>query len=369
MSINFGIIGLPLSGKTTIFNALTSGKVDTAAHSIAGIAPNLGVVKVPEPRLKVLADMFHPGKIVPIEAKYLDISASVKGMAEDTKGFGGRLLNQLSAVDTIIAVVRAFKDESIPHPETTVNPGRDIGTLNLELAFSDLAILERRLQRLDDSLKGAKAQDRQGYQQEKDIIARLKSELEKDQPIREVELEPTAVKIINNYQLLTAKPYLVIVNIGENQLDQAPAIEKELNALIPGKFSRVIALCGKLEMELANMEEAEAKEFRADYGLKESGLERAIQASYELSEMISYFTVGEDEVRAWPIHKGTNAQKAAGKIHSDFEKGFIRAERISYNELIECGGMAIAKKKGILRLEGKEYVVQDGDILTFLFNV
>ena len=369
MSINFGIIGLPLSGKTTIFNALTSGKVDTASHSTAALAPNLGVVKVPEPRLKVLADMFHPGKIVPIEAKYLDISASVKGMAEDTKGFGGRLLNQLSAVDTIIGVVRAFKNESVPHPEVTVNPGRDIGTLSLELAFSDLSILERRLQRLDDSLKSAKPQDRQGYQQEKDIIAQLKSELEKDKPIREIALEATAAKIINNYQLLTAKPYVVIVNIGEDQLEQSPAIEKELNAIIPGKFSRVIALCGKLEMELAGMEETEAKEFRENFGLKESGLERAIKTSYELSEMISFFTVGEDECRAWPIRKGTTAQKAAGKIHSDFEKGFIRAERISYGELMQCGSMAEAKKRGLLRLEGKEYIVQDGDILTFLFNV
>ncbi|HTY81604.1 MAG TPA: redox-regulated ATPase YchF [Dehalococcoidales bacterium] len=369
MSINFGIIGLPLSGKTTIFNALTSGNVDTAAHSTAGAAPNVGVVKVPEPRLKVLADMFHPGKVVPIEAKYLDISASVKGMAEDTKGFGGRLLNQLSAVDTIIGVVRAFKDESVPHPNTTVDPGRDIGELNLELAFSDLTILERRLQRLDDSLKGAKAADRQGYQQEKDIIARLKAELEKDRPIREIELDPSAVKIINNYQLLTAKPYLVIVNIGENQLAQAAQIEKELNALVPGKYSRVIAISGKLEMDLARMEEGLSKAFRDDYGIKESGLDRVIKASYELSEMISFFTVGEDECRAWPIRKGTNAQKAAGKIHSDLEKGFIRAERISYNELMECGSMAEAKKRGLLRLEGKEYIVQDGDILNILFNV
>jgi ribosome-binding ATPase len=369
MSINFGIIGLAQSGKTTVFNALTGVQADTTARSADGLAAHIGVVKVPDPRLWVLNDMFHPAKVVPVEAKYLDIGASVKVAADEDKGFSGRLLNQLSAVDTIIGVVRAFKDESVPHPEVSLNAGRDIGTLNLELTFSDLGILERRLQRIEDSLKGAKAQDRQAITQEKEIISRLKSDLENDKPMREMTLEPAAVKIVNNYQLLTAKPFLIIVNIGEDQLAQSATIEKELNALIPGKYSRVIALCGKLEMELAGMEESEAREFRENYGLKESGLERAIKASYELSEMICFFTVGEDEVRAWPIRRGINAQKAAGKIHSDFEKGFIRAEGIAYDDLIKTGSMAEARKKGLLRLEGKEYIVKDGDILNFLFNV
>jgi GTP-binding protein YchF len=368
MSINIGIIGLPQSGKTTVFNALTGGKADTAAHATDGLSPNIGVVKVPEPRLWVLNDMFHPAKVVPVEAKYLDISASIKGLALD-KGFGGRLLNQLSAVDTIFSVVRAFKDESIPHPNVSLDVGRDIGTLNLELVFSDLAIIERRLEKLEDSLKAAKPQDRQAFQQEKDILLRIKADLESEKPIRELPLEPAAARIINNYQLLTAKPLLIVVNIGEEQLSQAAAMETELNAKYPGKSCRVITLCGKLEMELAHMEESEAKEFREHYGLKESGLARAIKASYELSDMISFFTVGEDEVRAWPIRRGLNAQKAAGKIHSDFEKGFIRAEGIGYEDLVKCGSMAEARKKGLLRLEGKEYIVKDGDILTFLFNV
>jgi GTP-binding protein YchF len=369
MSINIGIIGLPQSGKTTVFNALTGGKADTTTHAVDGLPPHIGVVKVPEPRLWVLNDMFHPAKVVPVEAKYLDISASVKGMAQDSKGFGGRLLNQLSTVDTIFGVVRAFKEESVPHPEITINASRDIGTLNLELIFSDLTIIEHRLERLDDSAKSAKQQDRQAIQQEKEILLRLKTEMEKDKPIRELELEPAAVKFITNYQLLTAKPLLIVVNIGEEQLAQAAAIEAELNTKYSGRNCRVIALCGKLEMELAYMEENEVKVFRDDYGLKESGLARAIKASYELSDMISFFTVGEDEVRAWPIRRGLNAQKAAGKIHSDFEKGFIRAEGIAYEDLIKCGSMAEARKKGILRLEGKEYIVKDGDILTFLFNV
>jgi hypothetical protein len=368
MSINFGIVGLPQSGKTTIFNALTGGQADTTSRAAEGQPAHVGVVKVPEPRLWVLNDMFHPAKVVPVEAKYLDIGASVKSIADD-KGFGGRLLNQLSAVDTIIGVVRAFKNESVPNPGGSLDAGRDIGTLNLELVFSDLAILERRLQRLEDSLKSAKPQDRQALNQEKEIIAHLKSELEKDKPIREMSPEPAAAKIINNYQLLTAKPLVVIVNIGEDDLPQAAAIEQKMNALISGNYGRAIALCGKLEMELASMPESEAEEFRENYGLKESGLERAIKASYELSEMISFFTVGEDEVRAWPIRRGTIAVKAAGKIHSDFEKGFIRAEGIAYEDLIKCGSLAEARKRGVLRLEGKEYVVKDGDILTFLFNL
>jgi hypothetical protein len=368
MSINIGIIGLPQSGKTTVFNALTGGKADTTSHAQDGLAPHIGVVKVPEPRLWVLNDMFHPAKVVPVEAKYLDVSASIKGLAED-KGFGGRLLNQLSTVDTIFGVVRAFKDESVPHPQVTLDVGRDIGTLSLELVFSDLAIMERRLERLEDSLKSAKPQDRPAIQQEKEILLRLKAELESDKAIRELELEPTAAKIITNYQLLTAKPLLIVVNIGEEQLSEAATMEADLNTKYSGKNCRIITLCGKLEMELAHMEESEAKEFREHYGLKESGLARAIKASYELSEMISFFTVGEDEVRAWPIRRGINAQKAAGKIHSDFEKGFIRAEGIGYDDLIKCGSMAEARKKGVLRLEGKEYIVKDGDILTFLFNV
>jgi GTP-binding protein YchF len=368
MSINIGIIGLPQSGKTTVFNALTGGKADTAAHATDGLSPHIGVVKVPEPRLWVLNDMFHPAKVVPVEVKYLDVSASIKGLAQD-KGLGGRLLNQLSTVDTLICVVRAFKDDSIPHPDGSPDIRRDIGTLNLELVFSDLAIMERRLERLEDSLKAAKPPERQGILQEKGILLNLKTELENDKPIRELPLEPAAARIVNNYQFLTAKPLLIVVNIGEEQLSQAAAMEAELDTAYSGKNCRVIALCGRLEMELAHMEESESKEFREHYGLKESGLERAIKTSYELTEMISFFTVGEDEVRAWSIRQGLNAQKAAGKIHSDFEKGFIRAENIALDDLVKCGSIAEARKRGLLRLEGKEYIVKDGDVITFLFNV
>ncbi len=368
MSINIGIIGLPQSGKTTVFNALTGGKADTITHVTDGLSPHIGIARVPEPRLKILDEMLHPKKIVPAEARYIDIGASVKSLAQD-KGIGGELLNQLSTVDTLICVVRAFTDESIPHPEGSLDTRRDISTLNMELVFSDLAIMERRLGKIETSLKGAKPPERQNLLQEKDILLKLKADLENDRPIRELTLEPAMTRIITNYQFLTAKPLLIAVNIGEEQLPEAASLELNLNARFSADKYRVITICGKLEMELAQMEEEEAREFRTDFGLEEPGLERTIKLSYELSDLISFFTTASNEVRAWSVQKGTTAVKAAGKIHTDMEKGFIRAEGISFDNLVKCGSIAEARKQGILRLEGKEYIVQDGDVITFLFNV
>jgi ribosome-binding ATPase len=368
MSINIGIIGLAQSGKTTIFNALTGGKADTVTHTTDGLSPHIGITRVPEPRLKVLEEILHPRKLVPVEAKYTDVGASVKTLAQD-KGLGGQLLNQLSTVDTLICVIRAFKEDSLPHPQGSLDVKRDIGTLNMELVFSDLAIMEHRLEKLETSMKGAKPGERQSILQEKDILLRFKAELENDKPLRELAIESAEARFITNYQFLTAKPLLIIVNIGEEQLPQAAAMEAELSKQCQGAKCRVITLCGKLEMELAQLEESAAQEFRAGYGIKESGLERTIKMSYELSDLITFFTIASNEVRAWSIRKGTTALKAAGKIHTDMEKGFIRAEGISFNDLVKCGSIAEARKKGLLRLEGKEYVVQDGDVITFLFNV
>ena len=368
MSIDIGIIGLPQSGKTTIFNALTRGKADTISHATEGQKPHIGIAKVPEPRLRVLDEMLHPKKVVPVEARYIDIGASVKTLVQD-KGIGGELLNQLSNVDALISVVRAFVDDRIPHPEGSLNVKRDIATLNLELVFSDLAIMERRLERIETSLKGAKPPERQGLLREQEILKKLKTDLEKDLPIRELTLDPSEARIIANYQLLTAKPLLIVVNIGEEQLPQAASLEAELNSSHSGEKCRAITLCGKLEMELAQLENSAAQEFRAEFGIKESGLERIIKLSYELSGLISFFTTVSNEVRAWSIKKGTTALKAAGKIHSDMEKGFIRAEGISYDDLVKCGSIAEARQQGRLRLEGKDYVIQDGDVITFLFNV
>ena len=368
MSIDIGIIGLPQSGKTTIFNTLTAGKADTATHPSDGVSQHIGAAKIPEPRLKILDEILSPKKLVPIEARYIDVTASVKSLAEN-KGIGGELLNRLGTVDTLICVIRAFIDESIPHPLGSLDIGRDINTLGLELAYSDMAILERRLEKLETSMKGANSQERQNLLQEKDLIQQLKNDLENEKPIRELTLEPSVSRIINNYQLLTAKPFLIVINIGEEQLDKIAVLEDGLNKQYAGKKCRAISLCGKLEMELAQLEENAAVEFRTEYGIRESGLERTIKASYEVSDLITFFTIASNEVKAWSIKAGTTAVKAAGKIHTDMEKGFIRAEGISFEELVSCGGIAEARKQGRLRLEGKEYIVQDGDVITFLFNV
>ena len=363
MSVDIGIIGLAKSGKTTIFNALTKGKAD-----IESLAPHIGIAKVPEPRLKTLADILHPKRVVPAETRYIDIGASVKGLVAD-KAIGGQFLTQLSNVDTLINVVRAFTDESIPHIEGSLDVDRDIDTTNLELAFSDLAIIEKRLERIKVSLKGAKPPERQGLLREEELLMKVKADLEKDIPVRELKLTTDEARTITNYQFLTAKPLLIVVNIGEEQLPQAASLEAELDSHYSQPNCRIIALCGKLEMELTQLDNSAAEGFRAEFGIRESGLDRIIKLSYELLGLISFFTIASGEVKAWSIQNGTNALKAAGKIHSDMERGFIRAAVISYDDLVKCGSVAEARKRGLLRLEGKEYIVQDGDVITFLFNV
>jgi len=363
MSVDIGIIGLAKSGKTTIFNGLTKGKADTTSAT-----PHIGVAKVTDPRLKTLADMLHPKRLVPAEVKYIDIGASVKGLAKD-KPTSGQYLTQISNVDAVINVVRAFTDESIPHIEGSLDVERDIASMNLELAFSDLAIIEKRLERIEISLKGAKQLERQGLLREQGMITKLKADLEKDVPIRELELTVDATRAIANYQFLTAKPLLIMVNIGEDQLPQASSLEAELNSRYSRPKCRIITLCGKLEMELAQLDNSAAEEFRAEFGMPEPGLDRTVKLSYELLGLISFFTTASDEVKAWSVPNGTSALKAAGKIHSDMERGFIRAEVISLDDLVKCGNLSEARHRGLLRLEGKSYTVQDGDVITFLFNI
>jgi hypothetical protein len=363
MSVDISIIGLPKSGKTTIFNALTGGKARTESPT-----SNIGVGKVPDPRLNTLADWLHPKKLVSAEVRYFDIGASVKSLAKDL-GISGELLNQLSQVDALLAVVRAFTDDSIPHVQGSLNIDRDIMATNLELTFSDMAIIERRLERINLSLKGAKPLERQGLLREQELLAKFQASLGKEVSIREQGLSPDETRAIANYQFLSAKPLLIVVNIGEDQLPQAASLEAELNSRYQRPKCRVITLCGKLEMELAQLDESDAAVFRTELGLKESGLDRTIRASYELLGLITFFTTVSDEVKAWPIPSSTSALQAAGKIHTDIERGFIRAEVISFDDLVRCGGLAEARKKGLLRLEGKNYTVQDGDVITFLFNV
>jgi GTP-binding protein YchF len=357
MSINIGIIGLAQSGRTTIFNALARGKADTRSTT-----PHIGVTKVPEPRLKALADMLHPKKVVPAEVSYTDIGASVKAG-------GSQILNQIGNADALLNVVRAFTNESVPHIEGSIDVERDIATNNLELAVYDSGIINRRLEKIEVSLKGAKPTERAGLLHEQELLAKIKTELEKETPVRELKLTPEELKTIANYQFLTAKPLLIVVNISEEQIPQAPSLEEKLNSRYARAGAGVITLCGKLEMELSQLDEDAARSFRADFGLTESGLDRVIRLSYELLGLISFFTIASGEVRAWSVPKDTTALKAAGKIHSDMERGFIRAEVIGYNDLVKCGSMAETQKKGLLRLEGKNYAVQDGDVITFLFNV
>ncbi len=367
MNIEIGIIGLPQSGRTTLFNALTAGEADIAKHPREGAA-HVGVARVADPRLDVLTDILKPQKTVPITVSYIDIGASVKGLVEG-KGIGGQLLAQLSKVDALINVVREFQDESIPASEGGLDVARDVSVMNLELAFSDLAIIERRLGRIEESLKGAKPTERQLVLREQQLLTKIKSGLEEEIPIREQILTPEEIKAISNFQFLTAKPLLIVVNIGENSLPDAKRMEAELSLAFSQTKCRVIALCGKLEMELAQLDSDTAVAWRDEFGLTESGFDRVIASSYELMGLVTFFTTASAEVRVWPVQRGTEASVAAGKIHTDMERGFIRAEVISFDDLVKCGSFAEARKRGLLRTEGKTYTIQDGDVITFLFNV
>jgi GTP-binding protein YchF len=362
--VNVASIGILESGKTTIFNALTRGKAEVAAYSPT-LAPNIGVAKVPDPRLSVLEGIFQPKKTIPAEVSYIDIAGPIKGFGKE--GAGGELLNYLTTADALLQVVRVFEDDKVPHPEGSVDPKRDIAALDLELAISDLAIMERRLDKLEIGSKAAKAAEREAYLKEQLLLQKVKAELEKDKPIRTQGLTKEELKMLANYQFLTAKPMLVVLNIGEGQISQASQLEGEISAIHP-QFA-VVALCGKLEMELAQLSDAEAKEFREAMGLSKPALDRVIDLSYRLLGLVSFFTTVSSELKAWTIPGGISAPKAAGKIHSDMERGFIRAEVISYSDLESCGNLAEARKRGLLRTEGKNYIIRDGDVVTFLFNV
>lgn len=366
MSLEIGIIGLPKSGKTTIFNVLTKGKAEVAPYSSTALAPSVGIAKIADTRLQILERIFQPKKTIPAEIKYADIAVTPKGFGKG-QGISGQFLSYLSDVDALLQIVRVFEDERIPHIEGSLEPRRDIATIDLELAFSDLAIIERRLQRLEMSLKGAKLPERQLHLREQTLLNKIKSGLEEGIPIRHQGLSSDETKSLANYQFLTAKPMLVVLNLGENQLPQASSLETELRSAYP-KFE-IIGLCGKLEMELAQLGDAEAKEFRDALGLTEPAHDRILWLSYQLLGLISFFTTVSAELKAWTIPQGTTALKAAGKIHSDIERGFIRAEVISFHDLEKCGNLAEARKRGLLRLEGKTYIVQDGDVITFLFNI
>jgi len=364
---DLGIIGFGLSGKTTVFNAVTRGKAATGFGG--GQEPNLGVVKVPDPRLGVLTEMFHPKKTTPAEIRYVDFPAAGAAFGHG-QGPGSQFLNEVRRVDALIHVVRSFENAGVPHPEGSIDPARDIAAMNLELAFADLALIERRLERLEAELRAAKAGERMAGEREVALLRRLQTGLEAEEPIRVQTLSADERRLIASYRFLTELPLLILLNVGEDDLQNRAALESDYQGRFGGLKSQVAAFCGRLEMELLELAPAEAMEYRAELGLEEeTGLDRAIRLSYHLLGLISFLTAGEDEVRAWTVSEGAAAPQAAGKIHTDLERGFIRAEVVRYEDLVTAGSLAEARKRGLLRTEGKNYVVQDGDVVNILFNV
>ena len=361
--MEIGIVGLPLSGKTTIFNALTR----TNGQSISQAAQsNIGVVKVPDPRLNVLTKIFNPKKTIHAEVKYFDI-AGVPG--SQSLVIDNDYLANLQRATALLLVIRAFEDPSVPLIETTVDPFRDLSTMELELIFSDMAFLEKRLGRLQAGLKGAKHQEKEAIKKEREVLDKIRLGLENEIPIRDQVIPEQDKAILSSYQFLTSKPQLVAINIGEESLGDTKTIENSLKARSKSSKGLGITICGKLEAELAQINEDEELEFRQSIGAGESSMNRMLELSYNALGMVSFFTVGEDEVRAWSILNNTTALKASGKIHSDIERGFIRAQIVHYKDLVEAGSIAEARKKGTLRTEGKSYLMKDGDIVEFLFNI
>jgi hypothetical protein len=360
--MEIGLIGLPKSGKTTLFNSLTRGKAETRAFAATGVDPNVGVVKVPDGRLEGLKLLLKPKRLVPAEVKYVDVAIS----SDKREGLSGPARSHLTKTDALIDVARAFTDEAVPS-SGGVDPWRDIGAMNADLVLADLAIAEHRLQRIGESLKGARPPERENLVKEQSLVGRIRTSLESGVPVRSQSLSKDEARSAEGYQFLSNKPLLIVLNIGEDQLPLASAMEEEGKKRYP-QFN-VAAICGKLEMELAQLSDAEAAEFRSALGVSEGALQRIIRLSYELLGMISFFSIASGEVRAWTVRRDTPAPRAAGKIHSDMERGFIRAEVVAYGDLVKCGSLAEAKKHGLLRLEGKNYLVQDGDVVTFLFSV
>ena len=364
--MELGIVGLPASGKTMVFNAATRGNTSNGT----GMADraNVGSAKIPDSRLNRLKEIFQPPSTVQAEVRYIDIPGVPQELG-GSEGIAGQYLNMLERVDALVLIVRAFKDDTVAHPLGSIDPHRDLATMQMELAFADLNILERRLKRLTDSMKSAKTAQRDALKKEENLINRLKETLESENPIRGLEFTTEETKILQNYQFLTAKPLMVVWNIDEGTLDNADTLELELRERYGSENLQVAVLCGKIEVELAAMELEDEIAFRESLGIQESGLNRMISLSSNLLGLMTFLTAGPQEVRAWTIPQNIAAVDAAGKIHTDIKRGFIRAEVVHFSDIDRCGSFAEAKKQGVLRLEGKTYLVQDGDVITFRFNI
>ena len=366
--MKLGIIGLPNVGKSTLFNSLTKAGAESANYPFCTIDPNVGVVTVPDERLNVLGEMYHTKKIIPAAIEFVDIAGLVKG-ASKGEGLGNQFLANIREVDAIVHVVRCFEDSNIVHVDGSIDPLRDIETINLELIFSDLEILERRISKAVRAARNDKT-----IAKELALMERIKAHLEDGKMAKSFDdiNDEDEQQWLESYNLLTYKPVIFAANVAEDDLADDGASNAGVQAVreyAKREDCEVFVVCAEIEQEIAELDDDEKSMFLEELGLKESGLEKLIKASYSLLGLISYLTAGEPEVRAWTIKKGTKAPQAAGKIHSDFERGFIRAEIVSYDDLMACGTYNAAKEKGLVRLEGKDYVVQDGDIILFRFNV
>lgn len=364
--MKLGMVGLPNVGKSTLFNAITNAGAQSANYPFCTIEPNVGMVSVPDERLDVLAKMYEPDKFTPATIEFVDIAGLVKG-ASNGEGLGNKFLSHIREVDAVIHVVRCFDNDDITHVDGSVDPARDIETINLELILSDLDILTRRIDSRKKAMKGDKS-----IAAEVAFLERLKSEMESGKTARAVEISEDETEFLKDVSLLTVKPVIYACNMGENDfLDgiENNAYYKAVKEIADAEGSETFPICAEIEAEISELEDDEKQAFLEDIGLEQSGLDRLIKKSYSLLGLISYLTAGKPEVRAWTIKKGTKAPQAAGKIHTDFERGFIRAEVVAYDDLIACGNMTAAKEKGLVRSEGKDYVMKDGDIVLFRFNV
>ncbi len=358
-----GIVGLPNVGKSTMFNAITKAGAECANYPFCTIEPNVGMVPVPDERLDNLAKIYDPEKVTHAVIEFVDIAGLVKG-ASKGEGLGNKFLSHIREVDSILEVVRCFEDPNIVHVDGSIDPIRDIETINLELVFADLETVNKRLERAKKLLKGDKT-----YKAEIDLLEKVKETLEQGKPARILELSEEEKEIIKDSFLLTMKPILYVTNVSENEISEDNKYVEQVKEYAKNENAKVIKLCVKIEEELSGLEDDDKKEMLEALGMNESGLDKVIKESYDLLGLMSFLTAGKPEVRAWTIKKGTKAPEAAGKIHSDIQRGFIRAEVVSYDDLIKLGSLNEAKEKGLVRSEGKEYIMQDGDIVLFRFNV